>query len=481
MVPPRRRRALVAALAVAALSAGGLAAVPTAGAVPTIPLGTSVWWACMQPDSPGPVPLRCPKAFDQRYPDALARAGDPYSVLVAENEMKMRWLQPDENRFDFAVADRLVGYAQAHGMHVRGHVLVFPSDLPLWMSRKDWTRASLLAALKFHIFTVMRHFKDKFPGVIREWDVVNEPLDDNGELSRNLLTRVIGADYVEQMLRFAREADPDALLFINEYNADQPNRRSGALVTMARDFVQRGVPLNGIGMQMHLGMAGPVPSSAERVSMMDRYADLGLRVAITELDIGLLPPYGAASADQQQAGFQQIAQDCADLPACTGMTVWGVGDALSWRGLVAAPLLLDGQYRPKAGLAPVLAILAAAPARAPVRPGGGESLLSPVPVIGAPAAVAAATVRQRGLRVTAMCAGTPPCAVDFTLTVGGARLATRSVPVTGPGHATRLRLSAAGARTLRRLRGARTARLRARIAPGPWVARPVRLTVGTKK
>ncbi|WP_354699373.1 hypothetical protein DSM112329_05088 [Paraconexibacter sp. AEG42_29] len=478
-VRERSRRGFWIALA-ATLTAAVLGPATAAPAAPVIPLGTAVWWACMSPDYSGPVQLRCPKTYDGRYPKALAEVDQPYGMIVPENEMKLPFLQPKLGEFDFRLADQMAAYAQARGMKVRGHTLVFGSDLPRWMTnRGDWTRALLSNALRKHIATVMHHFRDKFPGVIREWDVVNEAYDDNGQLTSNLLSRVIGSDYVELAFRYAREADPDALLYYNDYNSDQPNKRSAAVYALAKDFVARGVPLNGIGMQMHLGMAGPVPSAAERLTIMNRYADLGLRVAITELDIGIVPPFGAANVAQQQAGYEQIARDCANLPACSGMTVWGVGDALSWRGLVAAPLLLDSEYRPKSALPTIQALFASAPPRAPtVRAASGESLLATVPVLEAPRRITAATLARRGVLIKSRCPGTPPCTVSLTLSLGGVRLGARTVPVTSTaGHSTRVKLTAAAKRRVTALRRKGTVRLKARIGSGPFVTRSFALDV----
>jgi GH35 family endo-1,4-beta-xylanase len=472
------RLAIIVTLACALAPAAGHGA----AAAPAVPLGTSVWWACMQAQPSVPVVLRCPRAFDPRYPALLAQADQPYEVMVPENEMKMPWLEPREGVFDFSVADQLVAYAQQHGMRVRGHTLIFGSTLPAWMTNParagNWTRTTLIQALKTYIFTVVRHYRERFPGVIREWDVVNEAFDDNGNYSRNLLTRVIGTDYVELAFRYAREADPDALLYYNDFNADRPNARQAAILRMAKDFVARGVPLNGIGMQMHLGLVSAVPAPAERVAVMNSYADLGLRVAITELDVGLTPPLGVGQLAVQTTVYEQVAQACADQPACTGMTVWGVGDALSWRGLLAASLLYDSQYQPKPSLTAVRAILAAAPARAPaVRAAGGESLLAAVPVIDTRLRQAGATIATQGLRVQALCPGTPPCAVELTLSLNGLRLGTRHVAVTTYGHTTRLRMSRTGKRRLLALRRPQTARLRARIGSGPYVSQRVALTV----
>jgi GH35 family endo-1,4-beta-xylanase len=472
-----RRLAIIVTLACALAPAAAHGA-----AAPAVPLGTSVWWACMQAQPVVPVVLRCPRAFDPRYPVLVAQADRPYDVIVPENEMKMPWLEPREGVFDFSVADQLVAYAQQRGMHVRGHTLIFGSTLPGWMTNPartgNWTRTTLIQALKTYIFTVVGHYRDRFPGVIREWDVVNEAFDDNGSYSRNLLTRVIGTDYVELAFRYAREADPDALLYYNDFNADEPNARQAAILRMAKDFVARGVPLNGIGMQMHLGLVSRVPTPAERVAVMNSYADLGLRVAITELDVGLTPPLGVGQTAAQATVYEQVAQACADQPACSGMTVWGVGDALSWRGLLAASLLYDSQYQPKPALAAVQAILAAAPARAPaVHAASGESLLAAVPVIDTRLRQAGATIAAQGLRVQALCPGTPPCTVELTLSLNGLRLGTRHVAVTGYGHTTRLRMSRTGKRRLLALRRPQTARLRARIGGGPYVAQRVALTV----
>lgn len=451
----------------------------------TVPLGSAVWWACMRSAPSGPAALHCPVPFDARYAQIVSGPDRPFDVIVPENEMKMRWLQPKKGQFDFAVADELVGYAQERGMRVRGHVLVFGKDLPSWMAApskaKDWTRATLLAALQTHITTVMDHYRDRFPGIIREWDVVNEAFDDNGNYDRNLLAKVIGPDYIEQAFRFAHAADPDAVLFYNEFNADAPNPRSAAVLRMAKDFIARGVPLDGIGLQMHLGLLGPVPSPDDRATVMNSYADLGLRVAITELDIGPLRPFGTITPADQGAIFQQVAQQCATQPACTGMTVWGLADALSWRGVLAAPLLIDAQYEPKPALASVQTVLAAAPARAPLlRLANGPKRLASVPVIDTRSRQFNTTLAARGLRVNVVCPGTPPCSVALTFSLRGVRLATRQATIVGRSHTLRMRMSKRGEAWLRGRRGTGKARLRAQVAGGPFIARSVQIVAPPK-
>lgn len=476
-----RLRAVLAGLTLA-VALGAAPALAATGA-PNVPLGTSVWWACMQAVNPGPPGLGCPLPYTPRYPEQLATAHRPFDVIVPENELKMAWTQPSQGHYDFTTVDRILAYARDHGFGVRGHVLVYGKGLPDWMTnplrQEKWTRDSLLAVLKDHITTVMQHAARAYPGVVREWDVVNEAFDSDGGYDRNLLSRVIGPDYVEQAFRFAHAADPGALLFYNDYDADQPGPRASAILRMAKDFIARGVPLDGIGLQMHLGMARPLPAPGDVARTMRSYADLGLRVAVTEMDVGLVPPFGALTAERQQAVYQEVAGDCAAIPACTGLTVWGVADPLSWRGIVAAPLLLDKDYAAKPALAAVQTLLAGAGPRAPQITGpGGRREVALVPVVDTRARQLRATVVTSGIRALVGCPGTPPCTVTLALRIGTRTIAKRRATILTESHTLRLKLLPSGVASLCRTPRSRAAVLRGSVGGGAAVRRPVTIIGG---
>jgi endo-1,4-beta-xylanase len=286
---------------------------------------------------------------DEAYLGAFV---DTATSLTPENELKWAIVQPEPDRYDFGPADALVDLARRTGKRVRGHTLVWEQQLPAWVSGRTWTAPALRAALLDHIKTVVEHFRGK----VASWDVVNEPFDDDGGFTPNLFFRVLGPSYIETALRAAREADPDAKLFVNELAAERPGPKRDAVLTLAGDLHRRGVPLDGIGLQDHTTVAG-APSQPELEDTMNRAASLGLDVELTEVDVAIPPasPTSPRVLDDQTRAFGAAARACAAVARCTGMTVWGVDDRWSWLGPERRPLLFDAQARPKPALGAVRA------------------------------------------------------------------------------------------------------------------------------
>lgn len=305
-----------------------------------------------------------PRHFSEpEYADTLARE---FNMVEPENAMKWTQTEPAAGRFDFGPGDSVVSFAEAHGMKVRGHNLLWGIHNPAWLEKGNFTPAELHNLMQRHIATVAGHFAGK----VFAWDVVNEAFDSNGALRHSIWFDQPGiglADketaYVEQAFRWAHEADPKALLFYNDYAAEGINAKSDAIYAMVKDFKQRGVPIDGVGLQMHLSLA-----DAGKLSSLDanisRLVALGLQVHITELDVGL--PITAdgqlrdpADARRQADLYALVAGACTANPACTAFQTWGFTDKYSWipgfshyaRG---AALPFDAQYQPKPAFDAVL-------------------------------------------------------------------------------------------------------------------------------
>ncbi|MGH2944196.1 MAG: endo-1,4-beta-xylanase, partial [Solirubrobacteraceae bacterium] len=327
----------------------------------TVPVGTAVRLAELQRDA--------------LYRDTFL---SDFDALTPENEMKMQALQPRRGRFDFAAADELVRFARRNGKRVRGHTLIWGQSLPLWLIDHGatdklglrlppivlprlpdplgqlvgqtatlltgWRRDELLAIMRHHIRTVMR----RYAGDVGVWDVVNEPIAEDGTLSPTVWRRFIGPDYVEQALRAARAADPRAKLFINDFAVEGPGRKLEGLVRLARDLVARNVPLDGIGLQMHTHIGG-FYDQATLMRTMRRFTKLGLDVQVTEMDVGtsLLDVARPDRLARQALAYGAAARACNAVAHCTGFTTWGFTDAVSWLGAGEAGLLFDGRYQPK--------------------------------------------------------------------------------------------------------------------------------------
>jgi endo-1,4-beta-xylanase len=266
------------------------------------------------------------KLNDATYVGILDRE---FSAVTPENEMKWDATEPTQGRFSYGGGDQIVTHAQAHGQRVRGHTLAWHSQQPGWAQSLSGT--ALRNAMTNHITNVATHFRGK----IYAWDVVNEAFADGGSGGRrdSNLQRT-GNDWIEVAFRTARAADPGAKLCYNDYNTDGINAKSTAIYNMVRDFKARGVPIDCVGFQSHLGGLPPGDYQAN----LQRFADLGVDVQITELDI---------SGANQATAYANVVKACLAVSRCTGITVWGIRDSDSWR-TGDNPLLFDAAGNKKA-------------------------------------------------------------------------------------------------------------------------------------
>ncbi|CAL9487837.1 Endo-1,4-beta-xylanase A [Streptomyces sp. enrichment culture] len=271
-------------------------------------------------------------------------AGREFNRLTPGNAMKWGSVEPSRGTYNWAEADGIVDFAQTHGQRVRGHTLLWHQQNPGWLTSGSWTRDQLGAIVQDHIATEVGRFK----GRVAAWDVVNEPFNEDGTYRPTLFHTTLGQDYIAQALTWARAADPGAKLYINDYNVEGVNAKSTALYNLVKSLKERGVPIDGVGLQAHL-IVGQVPSTLQQ--NIQRFADLGVDVAITELDIRMQLPATQAKLTQQAADYKAVMNACVALARCTGVTVWGFTDSDSWipdtfPGQGAATPY-DENYRPK--------------------------------------------------------------------------------------------------------------------------------------
>jgi endo-1,4-beta-xylanase len=305
------------------------------------------------------------------YTSTLARE---FNMIEPEDAMKWTAIRPDEKTFNFEPADRLVDFAQAHGMKVRGHNLMWGIHNPKWLADGHYSSQQLADLLHEHIRRVVGRYRGK----VFAWDVVNEAFDENGGLRDSIWYDQPGigfaskhAEYIEQALRWTHEADPQALLFYNEAGAEAVNRKSDAVYEMVKEFKERGVPIDGVGLQMHIFNLNPdVPSIAENIA---RFTKLGVQVQITEMDVAL--PVDAAKNParpedllRQAEIYRQIATVCLKHPGCTAFQTWGFTDKYSWigwftHGSEGAGLLFDKQYHAKPAYDALRQSFAASPSK----------------------------------------------------------------------------------------------------------------------
>jgi len=217
---------------------------------------------------------------------ALAVLKEQFNAITAENIMKWEKLQPEQGRYYFTVADSFVSLGKKNQMYIVRHVLLWHYQTPEWVfqdkSGNLVDRETLLARIRDHIHTVVGHYKDR----VNSWDVVNEAIDDNGKWRENLWYRIIGKDCVQKAFEYAREADPDAKLIYNDYSLTNGIKRN-AVIEMIRELQKNGVRVDVVGMQGHYHLDYPEPDSLEK-SIVE-FSELGVKVAITEHEINVLP------------------------------------------------------------------------------------------------------------------------------------------------------------------------------------------------
>ncbi len=282
---------------------------------------------------------------DPEYAEAMARH---FNALTPNAELKWQATQPERDTVRFEGADLLVAFAEGHGMEVRGHTLVWAHEdfydvLPQYVN--DVTDAALLREVtREHVNAVMDHYR----GRIHRYDVVNEPLTIGGDaLHENVYRQLLGDRWVSEVFRMASEADPDAELWLNENLALSGAGKADTLYDLVAEMVADGVPIDGIGFQGHFLGGAPDPAHVE--ATVRRFADLGLKVAITEMDIPT--PDGPGGAEQQRVDFYETIAACLRVHACEEVTFWGISDKDSWLngflGRPVRPLPLDDEYRVK--------------------------------------------------------------------------------------------------------------------------------------
>ncbi|KOV87761.1 1,4-beta-xylanase [Streptomyces sp. NRRL WC-3618] len=302
------------------------------------------------PSSAGAATLGAQAAPSGRYfgtAVAAGRLGDStytgladreFNMITPENEMKWDAIEPSRGNFTFNAADQIVSHATAHGQRMRGHTLVWHSQLPSWVSSIS-DPATLRSVMKNHITTEMTHFKGK----IYAWDVVNEAFADggSGQHRSSVFQNVLGNGFIEEAFRTARDVDPSAKLCYNDYNIENwTDAKTQGVYNMVKDFKSRGVPIDCVGFQSHFGTGG-APASFK--TTLSNFAALGVDVQLTELDIAQAAPTGYAGA----------VNACLSVARCTGITVWGIRDSDSWRA-GENPLLFDNNGNPKAAYTAVI-------------------------------------------------------------------------------------------------------------------------------
>ncbi|WP_080241373.1 endo-1,4-beta-xylanase [Spirosoma rigui] len=297
-----------------------------------------------------------------------------FNSVTPENSMKMGPIHPEENRYNWTDTDAIVDFAQKNGIKVRGHNLCWHNQTPRWFftdaDGKQVTKDVLLARLQKHISDVAGRYKGK----IYAWDVVNEAVPDTGSgmYRKSKFYEIIGEDYIQKAFEYAHAADPTAQLYYNDYNTENATKRE-RIYQLVKKLKANGVPIHGVGLQGHWSIYEPTKQELEE--SINRFASLGLKVQITELDVSVYPKeherrekrptdkseYTPEMVEKQATHYKMLFDVFRKHKnAITNVTFWNVSDKTSWLdnfpvpGRKDYPLLFDQNYQPKKAYAGVV-------------------------------------------------------------------------------------------------------------------------------
>ena len=306
-----------------------------------------------------------------------------FDTISPENDLKWESIHPRNGGYNFETADKYVAFGEKNNMFLIGHALVWHNQTPKWVFEdgkgNPASREVLLERMREHIFTVVGRYKGKIKG----WDVVNEAVNDDGTMRQSPWLKIIGADFIAKAFEFAHEADPNAELYYNDYSLEIPAKRQGA-IKLIKSLIAQKIPITAVGLQGHNNLT--FPTLDEQDKTITQFANLGIKVNITELDVSVLPdpegfngaevtmnfeakeklnPYKNGLPDVMQ---RKLAMRYAELfgvflkhhKDITRITFWNVTDKDSWlndfpvRGRTNYPLLFDRSGRAKPALAAVI-------------------------------------------------------------------------------------------------------------------------------
>ena len=306
-----------------------------------------------------------PRMMDEGKESALILA--QFNSMTPENAMKMGPIHPEENKYNWAPADKIADFAVKNGLKLRGHTLCWHNQTPTWFftdsAGKQVSKAVLLARLKRHITDVV----GRYNGKIYAWDVVNEAVPDGGVdvYRKSKFLEIIGEEYIQRAFEYAHEADPNAQLFYNDYNTENKVKRD-KIYLIVKGLVDKGVPIHGVGLQAHWSLYEP--TSQELEESIIKLSSLGLKIQFTELDVSVHPKQHERSTEAFK-GISEFTKEMEEKQAqhykmlfeifrkykanISGVTFWNLSDSYSWldnfpiRGRKDFPLLFDQNHQPK--------------------------------------------------------------------------------------------------------------------------------------
>ncbi|KAF2198010.1 putative endo-1,4-beta-xylanase [Delitschia confertaspora ATCC 74209] len=269
---------------------------------------------------------------DTAYAAGLNNTAD-FGQITPGNSMKWDSIEPSRGVFSYAKGDVIANLAKANGQKLRCHTLVWHSQLPSWVSNGNFDNATLIEIMTNHITNEVSHFK----GQCYHWDVVNEALNEDGTFRESVFYKTVGPAYIPLAFAAAAAADPAAKLYYNDYNIESAGLKSTGAQNIVKLVQQYGAHIDGVGMQAHF-IVGSTPSQAAQEANMKAFVDLGMEVAITELDIRATTPISDADVAKQVVDYGNTVRACKAVERCVGVTIWDWTDKYSW-----IPSVFSGQ------------------------------------------------------------------------------------------------------------------------------------------
>lgn len=269
---------------------------------------------------------------------SYSTAAKELNFVTPENEMKWDQIEPQKGQFTWTAADQIVSFATSNNMKVKGHTLVWYNQLPQWVQSLS-SESAVRDAMVSHIQGVMQHYKGK----VAVWDVVNEAVSIDGTSYRDCpFYQYLGETYIDEAFKTARAVDANVKLYYNDYNDEGRNGKSDFVYNLLKRLVSSGVPIDGVGMQMHYGTPNDTFTIDDLKSNIQRIVDLGLEVVFSEMDVHRCQ----GMTDAQQATlYHDLVAACVGEPQCKAVTFWGITDKYSWLNSYS-PLGCTGSQKP---------------------------------------------------------------------------------------------------------------------------------------
>jgi len=294
----------------------------------------------------GTVATSTPLRNDPLYSQMLAQE---YNMIEPESETRFYRVRPSRTEFNFADADTIVDFASKHGMKLRGYPLATFYEIPAWLTKGNFSPSEISAILKDYVQTMLRRYR----GRMYLWEITTAVFDNVGKMRESFWSKSLGEDYIEQIVAWAREADPQAKLFLNQdYAFDPVGATSDAVYDLLRQFRSRGIRIDGIGLGSVL-LLNRVPKPQDMATNLTRLSALGMEIHIDHFEVSVPVPATDQNLERQALAYSDYLTTCLSIANCKGFLTWGFTDKYAWapnrwKGMgVGAAMPFDEFYRPK--------------------------------------------------------------------------------------------------------------------------------------